>query len=242
MRVMIFGCPHLQSGVTLGSAALPQTVAWLLETARNNSVTHIVCLGDTVDSVSKTDLIVNMQIKWTLDQFKTLAAQGVYTCWMIGNHDVYSDIYSGLDIFDQAANFNLVKNPTLLGGDDAELVLWPFQQWMDDPLQWRERTGGMYLQRTGEKPRILFTHCPIEGMPMGGTKDKGVDLKELALNFDMLFAGHYHQSNQFMAEAMSAETPVAVPGSVMGHDFKDLGWFHGALIWDYMPGSTDYPS
>ena len=73
-------------------------------------------------------------------------------------------------------------------------------------------------------------------MPMGGTKDKGVDLKEIALNFDQIFAGHYHIPNQFMAEAMSAQTQVTVPGCLISHDFKDLGWFHGCVLWDYMPG------
>jgi hypothetical protein len=77
---------------------------------------------------------------------------------------------------------------------------------------------------------------------MGGTKDKGADMVEIGLQYDMVFAGHYHITNQFMAKAMSAETPVVVPGCVMAHDFKDLGWFHGAVLFDFVAGDQQKPS
>jgi hypothetical protein len=235
MRTVIFGCPHIQSATTFGSGAIQPSIQWLVEYCKSVQATHVICLGDTVESVNKQDLLANLMVKWVLDQFKALPSQ-VY--WMVGNHDVYSEMYNALDIFEGGDAFRVIREPTILDGE-AELVLWPFQQWMDDPLQWRDKLDASYLMDRCGKPRVLFTHVPIEGMPMGGTKDKGADLKELALHHDLIFAGHYHIANQFMAEALSAETQVIVPGCLVGHDFKDLGWFHGCVVWDYMPSGGD---
>ena len=232
MRAVIFGCPHVQPSTTLGSAALQPTVQWVVEYAKSIQATHVICLGDTVESVSKQDLLANLQVKWILDQFKALPSH-VY--WMVGNHDAYSERYNALDIFEDGDTFKVIRQPTVLPGE-VELTLWPFQQWMDDPLEWRQHYDELMVGRSGQiAPRVLCTHVPIEGMPMGGTKDKGAELKEIALNFDMVFAGHYHIANQFMAEALSAETQVIVPGCLVGHDFKDLGWFHGVVVCDYSP-------
>lgn len=236
MRALIFGCPHVQPSATLGSAAFQQTVEWLRDQALQLQATHVICLGDTVESVAKTDLPANIKVKWFLDTFKAVAQTGCQVYWMIGNHDVYSEMYSALDIFEDGQNFRVVRQPLVVPGE-IDITLWPFQQWMDDPMKWPEHTDELFRARINNNPRALFAHVPIEGMPMGGTKDKGADLVDIGLQYDMIFAGHYHIANQFMAKAMSAETQVVVPGCAIGHDFKDLGWFHGAVLWDYTPGS-----
>jgi len=242
MRTVIFGCPHIQATTTLGSEALKATVEWLVSYCRQAQVTHVVCLGDTVESVTKTDLLANLKVKWVLDTFKALAASGTQVYWLIGNHDVYSEQYSALDIFEDATNFRVLRGPTNIEGLNVSMTLWPFQQWMDDPLAWPKHKDELISPRRDGRPRALFTHCPIENMPMGGTKDQGADLIEISLQYDLIFAGHYHIANQFLAEAMSAQTPVVVPGCLIGHDFKDLGWFHGIVVWDLMPDSQEYPT
>ena len=160
MRTVIFGCPHVQPTITLGSAAFQPTVQWLIDYCKSVQATHVICLGDTVESVAKSDLMVNLQVKWFLDQFKALAATGVHVRWMIGNHDVYSEMYSALDIFEDAPNFIVVRQPSRLLGQQVELVFWPFQQWMDDPLEWRQHRDELMIDRGATaSPRVLFTHC-----------------------------------------------------------------------------------
>lgn len=231
MRILAFGCPHVQSRTTLGSSAFQPTVGWLVDTARQQQATHVVCLGDTVDSVSETDLMTNLTVKWVLDSFRTLAHSGVPVIWMLGNHDVYSEQYSALDIFDDSHNFMVLRQPKVVESEGVELVFWPFQQWMDRPVEWAQHTD-MVIHRTSDRPRLLFTHVPIESIPIGGTKDQGADIKELGLEYDMVVAGHYHQANQFMVDSFSAQTPVVIPGCVVAHKFKDTGWFHGAVLYD----------
>lgn len=240
MRLLAFGCPHIQSTITLGSSATVPTFQWLLQMVEEQQVSHVVCLGDTVDSVSKTDLMTNLTVKWVLDAFKELAHSGVAVIWMLGNHDVYSEQHSALDIFDDAPNFTVLRQPRSVLVDGLEFVFWPFQQWMDDHSEWRQRIDSMYVHRSGATPRILCTHTPIEGMPMGGTKDQGADIKELGLQFDLVIAGHYHEASQFLVDALSAQTPIVVPVCVIAHGFKDLGWFHGAVMYDTTTAQTSW--
>ena len=233
MKLLVFGCPHVQAGETLGSGALQPTVQWLIQTAQQYQVSHVVCLGDTVDSVAKTDLMTNLTVKWFLDSFKALARTGVSVIWLVGNHDVYSSAYSALDIFEDSHNFIVLKTPKTVS-DGVTMTFWPFQTWMDRAVDWPLHREELIAPRAGgeESPRILFTHAPLEGMPMGPVKDDGADMADLALQYDLIFAGHYHVANQFLAKAMSAGTPVVVPGCVIAHTFQDSGWFHGAVLYD----------
>lgn len=237
MRILTAGCLHVQTKQTLGDSGevFQQTMQWLYQTVLERQVNIVVWLGDTVESVAGQDLLGNLRAKWAIDVLKSLSVQhGVHVYVLMGNHDVYSDLYSALDIFDPAPGFQFIKSPTAIDYGSFRIAMLPFQTWMDDPLNWAQHKFQEWTQ-TGDKPTAIYTHVPIEGMMLGGSKDKGVDLVEMAMLFNIIFAGHYHIANTADYDIGPIMTPVHVPGCVMAHTFNDVGLFHGACVWDTEP-------
>lgn len=232
MRTIVFGCPHVTDRPGVAGAALVPTVQWLVQQVQALQADMVVCLGDTVESSSRTTVPVNVTVKWFLECFKQLAAGGTQVYWLIGNHDIYSSELHTLQVFDEAPNFHIVSKPLLAEGPEGwKLGFMPYTQEMDqstyfegDNLAWADPAKG--------SPAVLFSHVPLSGWQLGEIKDRGLDPVELALRFSLVFQGHYHQSAFFEQEGLGALTKVIAPGCVLGRNFRDLGWFHGIVVWD----------
>lgn len=240
MNVMTAGCLHTQTKKTLGGDAFEATVRWVHDTVLARNVNVLVWLGDTIESVQGQDLLANLRAKWAIDTLKSLAVKhGVHVYMLIGNHDVYSDLYSALDIFDPppSSAFYFVKKPMAVDYGSFRIALLPFEPWMDNPMNWGQHKFQDWVQ-TDDKPTALYTHVPIEGMMLGGSKDKGLDLVDVTMLFNIVFAGHYHIANNAEYDIGPVMTPIHVPGCVMAHNFKDLGRFHGACLWQTDPAPT----
>lgn len=228
MKTLIFSCLHVPVHKTYGSEALLPTIDWLTDQVRVLGVDNIVFLGDSIDNSSKTWVPVNLILKRCIDKFRGLARTGVNVFWLIGNHDIYSNDMHAIQIFDPGHCFQIISKPCSIDVGEYCFAFLPFLRSMDKGISTPEL--GLSKLCAG-KPTALFAHIPIEGMPIGGTKDRGISAADLSM-FDIVFDGHYHEATQFIQDLNGITTPFVVPGSVLAQTFRDTGWFHGAVLWD----------
>lgn len=240
MRTLIFSCLHIPHKQRPGSPALKGTIDWLLWLVKSQSVTHVVFLGDAVHNVSRTDLPVNLWLRYAVDGFKALE---VPVFWLVGNHDIYSETMNAMQVFEETDLFKIVQSPSAWNLDGCNLVFLPWMSFMDKTDWWRRFSAGDLA--VSSQPNYLFCHAPIErfqAMVDPGNRKTSAPEDDLVAHFHAAFAGHYHGAGQDTVEVLGSPVPVVRPGCVLAQDFTDARlpvWFHGAVIWDFDAASPE---
>ncbi len=234
MKVLAFGCIHLQPRPTFGTGAIEPSIQWLLSVIMSERPDCVVMLGDSVESVLKSDLLTYSQLRWVLESFRYCCQQlGTKVFWLVGNHDIYSPALSVLDLFDDQGRTGLtvIKKSTMVQADNANLVFMPYESWMDDATAWQD-TGwaNVFSQASRGISTYCFSHVPIAGEQPG--ESSGCDPREMAMHCDVWVAGHYHVAHSRTIESPMHGTVLVAPGCLVAHHFGDTGWFHGATLLD----------
>jgi len=231
MKEVIFSDLHIPPTVSKDDTIM-ESAQWVYQMVVDSGAEVVVYLGDLYHNPSKSLLPANLKARYVLDLFKTLAGFGVTVLWLCGNHDLFSDEYNALQLFDAPVpNFHIVNQNSDFLINGVTHVCLPYTIEYDKK---RDALDTMYLTEMRTKApglAAVFAHLPIEGIALGGSRDHGVAPGDLAI-FDVIFEGHYHQPTTFEYEGLGLRSPFWLAGTLCPQDFKDKGFWHGALMWD----------
>lgn len=161
----------------------------------------------------------------TIAVFKQISAMGLEVEAIAGNHDL-EDIFSNelgnaMQALDEIEGFSAITKPTLL--DDGVFMV----PWIQDLDELRK-----VMKAGANAAHDLIIHAPVNGV-IKGIPDHGLEADELiALGYNRVFAGHYHNHVDFSHGVFSI-------GATSHQNWSDPGTKAGFLMLED-PNRTEF--
>jgi DNA repair exonuclease SbcCD nuclease subunit len=185
-------------------------------TLDENSITHLLILGDTFDRRKYVNFYALQRSKEMF--FDKLAARNISVHMLAGNHDTYfkntNDVNSPDLLLREYNNIVVIDSPETIVIDGTSICMMP---WIC-PDNYQESLDEI----KNTKAEICMGHFEIAGFAMhrGMESHDGLS-KEIFDKFDMVFSGHYHHRSDD-----GHIYYLGNPYELTWQDFKDTRGFH----------------
>ena len=180
---IIWNDVHLKPG---NEEAVLKAFYYMLETAEEKGISHLIFAGDLFDSRTSQ----RQKVLQTLDEMlNAIYQRGFYLDWFPGNHDktLYASYDSFLDVYKHYPNCTLHTKMTDISAGGMHVTLLPF--FSDDMLipMLEEHSGG----------EILISHFEMAGSThLGKTSEKTSINQKLLSKWEKTYLGHYHNYHE----------------------------------------------
>eukprot|EP01080_Neovahlkampfia_damariscottae_P000353 gene353-6767_t len=203
-----------------GLERIEETAQWILETFKKKQVTHIICLGDVLNTREMVSVQALSSCMNFFNQLSKISSVSV----ILGNHDMnlkLSGRISSLDGLELNNNINLYKEMKEIKIENIPVCMIPYQFNQNNIKEWIKEN------KIKKEKYISFCHMSIPNSIYKYQKDnKRKYLKKFEsdenLNylsiFKRVFSGHFHHHHY-----VNHSNTICYVGSPMQHHFGDSG-------------------
>lgn len=193
---------------------LIQSINWAEQLFQDENCDTIIYLGDFFD---RSDL--NAEEISALQELKFIDRFHIF---LLGNHEIYNNIFTSLSALQSHDKFWLINKPTSLpvAHGSRHIYLLPY-------IKNEYRSLKEYFPNI-DKESIVFSHNDIKGFQYGMYKsDVGIDIEDIKSNCKFFFNGHLHNTSKITDNAFNV-------GNLTGQNFSENAQLypHGVVIYD----------